>query len=151
MGKGRPVEPIGKLLQQAIRLAVNVHNNQEDKNGQPYILHPLRVMNRFWTNGQLSAEMVVAVLHDVVEDCAVPLDNIRALFGPEIGAAIDAITRRDGESYEKYIERCALNPVARRVKIADIADNVLPERYVEGLKLPKRYGKAVQFLQAAEG
>jgi hypothetical protein len=65
------------------------------------------------------------VLHDVVEDCDVTLDELRALGYPEREVkAIDALTRREGESYEQFIDRLAPNPLARKVKLADIEHNM---------------------------
>ena len=70
-------------------------------------------------------ERVVAILHDVVEDSAVTLDDLRAEgFSTEVVEAIDHVTRRADESYEAFIERIAPHPLARRVKLADLEDNM---------------------------
>jgi len=108
-------------LEDAIALAVRAHHKQTDRAGAPYILHPLRVMFRV----EIDAERMVAVLHDVVEDTDWSLDDLRAEgFPEEVVTAVDHLTRRDGESYDDFVRRAAANPVARRVKIADLEDNM---------------------------
>jgi (p)ppGpp synthase/HD superfamily hydrolase len=108
-------------LEDALALAVQAHHGQRDKAGQPYILHPLRVMMRL----ESEAERTVALLHDVVEDTPWTLERLRALGYPEgVLAALDALTRREGETYEAFIERLRPDPLARRVKLADLEDNM---------------------------
>lgn len=108
-------------LEDAIALAVQAHRGQRDKAGQTYILHPLRVMMRLETD----AERMVAVLHDVVEDSAWTLEQLRALGYPEeVLGALDHLTKREGESYEAFIERVRPHALARRVKLADLEDNM---------------------------
>jgi len=108
-------------LYDAIALAVEAHRGVMDKSGQPYILHPLRVMFRCETE----IERIVAVLHDVVEDTGRTFDDLRKLgYSEEVIAALDCVTKREGESYEQFVERASANPVARKVKIADIEDNM---------------------------
>jgi (p)ppGpp synthase/HD superfamily hydrolase len=108
-------------LEHAISLAVEAHRGQKDRAGAPYILHPLRMMFRVETD----AEKIVAVLHDVVEDTGWTLDRLRAEGFPEdVVAAVDHLTRREGESYDEFVRRAAAHPVARRVKIADLEDNM---------------------------
>ena len=107
-------------LERAIVIATGAHNGQFDKGGQPYILHALRVMMAM----QSDQDRIVAVLHDVAEDCPLyPLSSLRKAFGHEVGDALDAITKRAGERYDEYLDRVAANPIARRVKMADLADN----------------------------
>lgn len=105
----------------AIVIATQSHINQIDKAGQPYIDHPLRVM----TAGQTLPEKIVGVLHDAVEDSDLTLAELaESGFPKEILAAIDAITKRDHESYDTYLERVMANAIALRVKIADMTDNM---------------------------
>ncbi len=109
------------MLEQAIDLAVQAHREQVDKYGQPYILHPLRVMFRL----QGAVEQVVGVLHDVVEDSDFTFDDLRQMGYPEeVLAALDGVTRRTEESYEEFVTRSGQNPVSRRVKLADLEDNM---------------------------
>jgi (p)ppGpp synthase/HD superfamily hydrolase len=107
----------------AIAFAATKHVNQTDRAGQPYILHPLRVMAAMDTDEARR----VAILHDVVEDCDVSLDDLRALGYPEREVkAIAALTKRADEhqDYAKFITRVLRNPLAAKVKLADIEDNL---------------------------
>jgi len=108
-------------LSLAIRIATEAHDGQEDKGGAPYILHPLRVMMAV----EGDRERIAAVLHDVAEDCADwPLSRIREQpFSGAVCAALDALTRRPGEDYWDFIDRCGDDPIARVVKMADLKDN----------------------------
>ena len=100
-----------------------------DKHGQPYILHPLRVM----LSVEGDAERIAAVLHDVVEATPlVPADLAERGYPEEIVQAVDALSKRAGESYMEYIERACANPIAVRVKMADLEDNLALDR-VAGL------------------
>ena len=107
-------------LSEAIVLATQAHAGQVDKGGAPYILHPLRVMLACKTED----ERIAAVLHDVVEDCGFWIGDIASQFGDTIAEAVDALTRACGETYPAFIARCAANPIARVVKLADLADNM---------------------------
>ena len=107
-------------LERAIALAARAHEGQVDKSGAPYILHPLRMMLRLAG----TEERIVAVLHDVVEDCGVSFEQLRAEgFSEEVVAAVDAVTRRETETYEEFVLRAGANAVGRRVKLADLEDN----------------------------
>lgn len=107
-------------LERAIALAATAHEGQKDKAGAPYILHVLRVMIRLET----PEERMAGVLHDVVEDCGWTLDRLRAEgFSEDVIGGVDAVTRRETETYEEFVLRAKGNPIGRRVKIADIADN----------------------------
>lgn len=126
-------------LTTAIKIATELHHGQTDKSGQPYILHPLRVMLAMDDD----LHRIVAVLHDVPEDCE---DGWQALhdagFRDEILDAIDLLTRKQEETYDRFILMCSTNPIARRVKIADIQDNLRPG----APHLEERYRKALRFL-----
>jgi (p)ppGpp synthase/HD superfamily hydrolase len=108
-------------LDDAILLAAQAHHGQRDKNGQPYILHPLRVMFRLDTE----SERIVGVLHDVIEDTKYTAEDLRQMGYPEeILQALDGVTKREGEPYEDFVFRSKANPIARRVKLADLEDNM---------------------------
>ena len=113
-------------LARAIVLAVNAHDGQIDKSGLPYIMHPLRVMEAVRPLG--IPHMIVAILHDVVEDTPIPIEDIEDEFGKIIAEAVLAITHPPNEPKEKYLARVKANPIARAVKTRDIYDNLLPER-----------------------
>ncbi len=130
-------------LEKAIAIAVEAHRGQKDKNGAAYILHPLRVMARV----NCEAEKIAAILHDVVEDSGWTLDRLRNEgFSAEVIQAIDFVTKREGESYEDFVKRSAANPVARRVKIADLEDN-MDIRRMEAL-MPTDAERLNQYLRA---
>lgn len=105
----------------AISIALKAHKGQVDKGGNPYILHPLAVMNRVET----IEEKIVAVLHDVVEDTEVTIDQLRETgFSEEILEAMNLLTRAKEDSYEEFIDKTLKNRIARNVKIADIKENM---------------------------
>ncbi|HWW72943.1 MAG TPA: HD domain-containing protein [Duganella sp.] len=108
-------------LERAIAIAAEAHAGQVDKAGQAYILHPLRVMLRMASEH----ERMAAVLHDVVEDTPVSLQQLAAEgFPPEVIGAVDALTKRAGESRVDAARRAADDAVAREVKLADNAENM---------------------------
>jgi (p)ppGpp synthase/HD superfamily hydrolase len=109
------------LIEKALSIALEAHKGQTDKYGQPYVLHPLRLMHRF-----RDPEMqTIAILHDVVEDSDWTLDQLRNEgFSDRIVGTVDALTRREEESYASLIDRAADNPLARKVKLADLEDNM---------------------------
>ncbi|SEO01685.1 HD domain-containing protein [Duganella sp. CF517] len=108
-------------LERAIAIAAGAHAGQVDKAGQAYILHPLRVMLRVTS----AHERMAAVLHDVVEDTPVSLRQlVEEGFAPEVIGAVDALTKRPGESRIDAARRAAADPVARQVKLADNAENM---------------------------
>ncbi|WP_222912660.1 HD domain-containing protein [Natrinema sp. SYSU A 869] len=107
-------------LERAIHIATDAYTGQTDKAGETYIRHPLRVMRQMDTE----TERVVAVLHDVVEDSDYELDDIESQFDTTVREAVDALTKREEESYAEAIERAGSNTIAQRVKIADLRDNM---------------------------
>ena len=134
---------------QAIQQALKWHAGQtypRAENKWPFVVHPILVALHCYTSDQ----KVVALLHDIVEDTTVTVDDIRQEFGDRIACAIDAITRRDGENYDDYIERVAKNPTAAEVKVADLSTNLyfcLAEDAPDfGASLSNRYKKALERL-----
>lgn len=108
-------------IERAIEIAANAHAGQRDKAGQPYIFHPLRVM--FRVDGE--HEQMAAVLHDVVEDTAITIDDLaREGFPPAVLRAVEALTKLPGETRLEAATRAAADPVARKVKLADNAENM---------------------------
>ena len=116
-------------LERAIVIAAEGYAGIKDKAGAPYILHPLRMMLRLSSTD----ERIVAVLHDVVEDCpGWTFDRLRDEgFSEEIITALDSVTKREGEDYEDFARRAAANPIGRNVKLADLADNCDLNRIAE--------------------
>lgn len=108
-------------LDKALLLAIIGHAGQEDKGQNSYIRHPLRVMEKMDTED----EMVCAVCHDLVEDTMVSLKDLEDLgFTQSQVKTIDALTKRNNETYAERIERVANSVVARKIKGADIRDNL---------------------------
>lgn len=113
-------------LEQAISLATRLHEGQRDKAGAPYIGHPRRVMERMTT----TEEKRVAVLHDVMEDCGVGPRALLDLGLPEREVrALVALTKRGDEqggkkAYMRFIRRAGRDPLARKVKLGDLEDNL---------------------------
>ena len=109
------------LLDTALKIATSSHAGQTDRAGRPYILHPLRVMAAMQTDD----ERAVALLHDVIEDTDYDVDGlIEAGIPASIAEAVDCLSKRDGEDYPAFIARVLENPLAARVKRADVADNI---------------------------
>ena len=108
-------------LERAIAITAEAHAGQVDKAGAPYVLHPLRMMLRMSSID----ERIVALLHDVCEDCpGWTLDRLRReRFSDRIIDALQSVTKRDGEDYEDFVRRAAADPIGRRVKLADLHDN----------------------------
>lgn len=119
-------------LEQAIAVAVQAHAGQVDKAGQPYILHPLRVMMTVEAPA-LERARIVAVLHDVVEDTAWTVERLAEEhgLGPEEQAALRLLTHDDGGEYAAYVEKVATDPLATAVKVADLRDNLDVTRLAE--------------------
>lgn len=135
-------------LDRAIQIAVRAHAGQVDKQGEVYILHPLRVMADLID----PEDKIIGVLHDVIEDSDITIENLHAQgLSAELCADLDAVTKRDNETYTSYVLRCACRDRARRVKLADLNDNLsrmdaLPE--IDQIRLRLKYENAKQLLQS---
>ena len=137
-------------IEKAIQIAARAHEGQVDKEGLPYILHPLRVMGG--VEG-LEAK-IVAVLHDVVEDTTVTVDDLRREgFGEAVLAALLLVTHRKDQSYADYVVLCKGDDVARGVKLSDLEDNsrlgrtiLRPDRVEHDLARIRRYVLSYKFL-----
>lgn len=134
---------IKSQLDKAINIAATAHADQLDKAGQPYILHPLRLMLQFNTE----SARIVAIMHDVIEDSHYTFTDLKkAGFSDAIITAIDCLTKRNHEDYHDFIERVSQNEIATKVKIADIKDNLditrLTELSEQDLQRIKKYHSA---------
>lgn len=110
------------LLARAIQFAANAHAQQLDKGGNPYILHPMRMMMRLRTTDQ--ELMAIAILHDTVEDCNVTYDELREIGMTErVVEGVRRLTKQPGVSYEQFIEQLVGNRDALMVKREDLRDN----------------------------
>lgn len=167
-----------ELINKAKDFSKEQHKGQKNtKSGEDYIEHPRRIYNHFLAiyesyalrfrppsekneyRDVMGPILAVSALHDVVEDCGVELDSIRDMFGDKVADGVDAITRRQGESYMNFIRRCGENHIARKVKLADLEDNLDIMRIVrnESYKFKdndfsriKKYIKAWRYLQEVE-
>jgi (p)ppGpp synthase/HD superfamily hydrolase len=139
-------------LERAIEIALTAHRGQKDKNGAPYVLHPLRMMVRMSNE----TEMMAAVLHDVVEDGPGWTFERLAQEGipAEVIEAVTYLTKRPEEEqdYEAFVRRAGTNQIARRVKLADLEDNMDIRRIdaptEKDLARLKRYRAAYALLSA---
>ena len=139
-------------LERALALAVYHHRGAQDKGGEPYILHVLRVMMLVDTK----AEKTAALLHDLLEDSEVKEEDLLKLqFSPSIVKSVVLLTRTKEEEYEEYIRRVAENPISRNVKLADLSDNQRKERLPVPLQMKdilrlEKYRAAEAYLKALE-
>ena len=135
-------------LEIAIELALKYHKGQMDKGGNPYILHPLEVMN----DVDRMKSKIVAVLHDIIEDTECTVDILRE-FGIDEDAieSINTLTRKEGMSYMEYIREISYDLIATEVKLADLKCNMDLSRLNrkitnKDLERNKKYMKAYYFL-----
>ena len=134
---------MNSVFETALEIAVNAHKGQVDKNGVAYILHPLAVA------GLLdSLELkTIAVLHDTIEDTDVTAYLLEKGIPKHIVEAVQLLTKPEDEEYESYLRRVKENPLAKQVKLADLANNTDPKR-ASGLneKRRKKYELAKRIL-----
>lgn len=119
----RSIHPINmqQQLENAISIALSAHKGLADKGGEPYILHLFRVMLAVDT----IEERIVAVLHDVLEDTSVTSHQLhKTIISKDILEAIELLTKKKNQSYESYIVAIKRNPLAAKVKKADLLDNM---------------------------
>jgi (p)ppGpp synthase/HD superfamily hydrolase len=130
-------------LEEVEAFATGAHTGQMYSD-EPYINHCKRVANKMVQ----PVDKAVALLHDVVEDTPITVDQIRALFGDEVADAVDSITRRKSELHlENYIPRVAMSKIATRVKIMDLVENIEHAKTSETHKsLLPRYHTAISYL-----
>ena len=139
------------LTKKAMRLCFDAHKEQVDKAGAPYVFHPFHLAEQM--RDELST--VCALLHDVVEDTDITLDDIAAAgFPAEVIEALSLLTHDDAVEYMDYVRTIAENPIARRVKIADLKHNSDTSRLDtvdDGVKKRvQKYRKALKILKAKE-
>lgn len=139
-----------KQLAYSIALASTAHINQFDKGGKPYILHVLWVMNKVRHLG--IKYMIVAVLHDIVEDTKMTIKKLEELeYDKDIVEAIDLLTKKDNQDYENYILNLMENDLALQVKLRDLEHNSRITR-MKGLEEKdfqrlEKYFRAYKFLK----
>lgn len=138
-----------ELINKAIDIAYSAHKNQRDKAGRPYFLHPVVVASQM----ENESEVCVALLHDVIEDSDITLSELEAVFPEEITQAVGVLTHKEGTDYFDYIREIKRNPIARKVKLADLEHNMditrldSPGQIEAFNKRRRKYEVAKQILQ----
>ena len=135
------------LTKKAMKIAFEAHKNQTDKNGIPYIYHPVHLAEQMDSENTIC----VALLHDVVEDTSMTFEDLQAEgFSPEIIDALKLLTHDDAVPYMEYVKEIRKNPIATKVKLADLRHNSdltrLDEVNEKALKRVEKYKKAIEML-----
>lgn len=136
------------MINKALEICYEAHKNQVDKGNKPYFLHPITVA----LNCQTEEEKVVALLHDVVEDTDITLNDLGKYFDDDIIKAIDLLTHKKDEDYMTYLSKIKENDVARNVKLCDLKNNMDLSRIPNPRKkdydrLNNKYIPAYEFLK----
>lgn len=139
------------LTRKAITVAYNAHQGQLDRAGLPYILHPLHVAEQMKDEDTC----VVALLHDVIEDTDLTLENLREYGFTEAQIeGVRVMTREEDEDYFEYIRSVKTNPLALAVKLEDLKHNSDVTRIIEmtdrDLQRLEKYKKAMEILLSDE-
>ena len=137
-----------EMTKKAIRLMFDLHKEQTDKSGLPYVFHPWHVAESM--DDEIAA--TVALLHDAVEDTDLTLEGVReAGFPEEVVAALGCMTHDDSVDYMDYVRALAPNAVARKVKLADLRHNAditrLDAPTEKDLARREKYLKAIELLE----
>ena len=115
------------LTRRAMQIAYNAHHGQMDPCGVPYIFHPMHLAEQM----EDEVSCAVAILHDVVEDTYVTLEMLQQEFPPIVTDALSLLTHHKSEDYFEYVNRIRSNPIAKAVKLADLAHNSDQSRCVD--------------------
>jgi len=135
------------LTMKAMRLAYAAHHGQLDKSGVPYVFHPFHLAEQMTDEASTCA----ALLHDVVEDTQVTLEELEQLFPAEVTQAVALLTHADGVDYFDYVRAIGQNPIARKVKLADLAHNSDETRLADSCMDPvKRQKQQEKYRRAKE-
>ena len=130
----------------AMEIAYKAHHGQVDKSGVPYIFHPIHLAEQMDTED----ECIVALLHDVVEDTEMTFEQLERDFSETVIQALKLVTRDKNEDYMQYVEKIKMNPIAKKVKLADLHHNSdktrLEKMTLIDLKRNEKYQKAIEFL-----
>lgn len=140
-----------KQTKAAMDICYSAHKNQLDKGGMPYVFHPYRIAEQMQTED----EVTVALLHDVVEDSNITIEDLRSKKFPlDVILAVSVLTREQGAPYFEYIAKLNKNELARKVKIADLKDNMdlsrLDKPTENDKKRVEKYRRALQLLYEKE-
>ena len=135
------------LTKKALRISFEAHRNQLDKSGIPYVYHPFHLAEQM----EDEYSTCVALLHDVVEDTPITLEFLKSQgFPQEVTEAIALMTHDDDTPYFEYVKNLCKNPIAKRVKAADLAHNSDLSRFdhidEEALERVRKYRRAMEIL-----
>ena len=135
------------MTKKAMDICFEAHKDQKDKSGQPYVFHPFHLAEQM-TDEETT---IVALLHDVVEDTSVTLEDLAAEgFSQSVLDAIALMTHAPGVNYMDYVAEIKKNPIAKAVKIADLTHNSTLSRLNEitpkDLERVETYREAKAFL-----
>lgn len=135
------------LTKKALKLCFDAHKDQVDKTGLPYVFHPFHLAEQM--TDEIST--VCALLHDVVEDTEYTLEDLSAMgFPDEVIKVLGLLTHEDGVPYMEYVERISHDPIAVRVKLADLRHNSDTSRMDEmdewAVRRNEKYLRAIDFL-----
>lgn len=138
-----------EMTKKAVRIAYAAHENQWDRSGIPYIFHPYHLAEQMETE----ETVIVALLHDVLEDTAITLEDLRREgFSESVLQAVALLTHKKDVPYMDYIQAIKENETARRVKLADLSHNSditrLPEVDLWMQQHLEKYKKAMEYLLA---
>ena len=120
----------------AMELAYNAHHGQVDKSGVPYIFHPLHLAEQM--DDEISC--CAALLHDTVEDTYVTLEQLSQVFPAQVVEAVRLLTHDENTDYFDYVRAIRDNPIAKKVKLADLAHNSDATRFAAVVVPPERIG-----------
>ncbi len=139
-----------KQIVKALNIAYDAHNGQLDKGGVPYIFHPYYIAIKMDSED----EIITAILHDVVEDTEVTMDDLYNMgFKKEVIDALKLLTHRKDVEYMDYIKNISNNNIARKVKLADLEHNSDISRIDKKSKKDydrlDKYKKAIEYLKAS--
>lgn len=138
------------LTRFAMKLAYKAHEGQIDKAGVPYVFHPIHLAEQMKTE----TECIVALLHDVVEDTDVTIEQLQEIFPKDVTDAIKLLTHNKDEDYMEYIEKIKNNDIAKKVKLADIKHNSEQRRLKkitpEDIERAMKYQKALDILEGRD-
>ena len=113
-----------EIITKAFNFAKQAHKGVRRRSGEPYIMHPLAVAQIVCQEiGLGSTSICSALLHDVVEDTAVTMEELATEFPPEVIDVLKLLTHREGVPYFDYVRNIKANPIAVKVKLADLAHN----------------------------
>ena len=136
------------MTKMALKLCFEAHKDQLDKSGLPYVFHPFHLAEQMTDEDTT----VVALLHDVVEDSGYTITDLREMgFSEAVVSAIELMTHDPNVPYMEYVAAIKTNPIAKKVKLADLKHNSdisrLDHVTARDLARAEKYKSAIELLQ----